>query len=97
MYGLISQMLVVPGQREALIDILMQGTRYMPGCLNYIISKDAADEHTIWITEVWDSRESHQASLRLPTVQEAITTAKPMIAGFGQRIETEPVGGQDLN
>ena len=96
MYGLIAQMLAAPGKRDELIDILLQGTHNMPGCLSYIISKDTSDENALWITEVWDSQESHQASLGLPSVQEAISKGKPMIAGFGQRIETQPVGGQGL-
>lgn len=45
----------------------------------------------IWITEVWDSPELHRASLALPSVQAAIAKARPMITGFGERFETEPV------
>lgn len=93
MYGLISQMLAKPGQRDELIRILLEGTEKMPGCLSYIISKDLEDDNALWISEVWESRESHQASLSLPEVQDAITRGRPLIAGFGTRIETEPVGG----
>ena len=45
------------------------------------------------ITEVWDSAELHHASLALPGVQQAIARARPHITGFGERFETEPVGG----
>ena len=48
------------------------------------------------MTEAWDSRQSHQASLQLPAVQQAIARARPHITGFGERFETEPVGGQCL-
>jgi quinol monooxygenase YgiN len=50
----------------------------------------------LWITEVWDSRDSHAASLQLPAVQAAIAKGRPMIAGFGQRFETVPLGGAGL-
>jgi quinol monooxygenase YgiN len=40
---------------------------------------------------VWDSQELHRASLALPSVQAAIAKARPMITGFGERFETEPV------
>ena len=96
MYGLIGKMLAVPGQRDALIDVLLDGTNRMPGCLSYIIASDPADANVIWITEVWDTRASHAASLSLPAVQEAIAKGRPLIAGFGDRFETEPVGGWGL-
>lgn len=96
MYGLIGKMLATPGQREALIEILASGLTEMPGCLSYIVARDPQDEDGIWITEVWDSQASHEASLSLPAVQEAIAKGRPLIAGFGQRIETEPVGGYGL-
>lgn len=96
MYGLIGKMKAVPGQRDALLTILQEGTRNMPGCLSYILALDSSDPDAIWITEVWDSKESHQASLSLPSVRDAITRGRPMIAGFGERFETVPVSGQGL-
>jgi len=96
MYGLIGKMKTAPGQRDALIAILLEGTGSMPGCLSYIIAQDPADPDAIWITEVWDSCESHKASLSLPAVRNAIARGKPLIAGFGERFETTPVGGHGL-
>lgn len=96
MYGLIGKIKAQPGQRGALIAILLEGTAGMPGCLSYVIAEDASDPQAIWITEVWDSQASHQASLGLPAVQEAIGRGKPLMAGFGERFETKPVGGEGL-
>jgi len=96
MYGLIGKMTTVPGKRDELIAILLDGLRDMPGCSSYIVAKDPADENAIWVTEVWDSQESHQASLSLPSVQEAIGKGKPLIAGFAERFVTAPVGGHGL-
>jgi quinol monooxygenase YgiN len=93
MYGLIGKMLVTPGQRDAVVAALLEGSQSMPGCLSYVVAHDVSDPDAIWITEVWDSKESHHASLSLPSVQEAIGRARPMIAGFGGRFETVPVGG----
>jgi quinol monooxygenase YgiN len=96
MYGLIGKMTAVAGQRDALIAILLEGTADMPGCLSYVIAKDPADASAIWISEVWDSQDSHKASLSLASVKQAIARGKPLIAGFGERIVTEPVGGHGL-
>lgn len=95
MYGLIGKMTAVDGQRDALLAILLE-LDAMPGCLSYIIAKDPRDAQSIWITEVWDDQESHAASLNIPAVREAITRAKPLIAAFGDRVTTEPVGGYGL-
>lgn len=96
MYGLIGKMKAQPGQRDALIALMLEGTTTMPGCLSYIVARDAADADTIWVTEVWDSAESHTASLTLPDVQATIAQAMPLIAGFEPGAETEPVGGVGL-
>jgi len=96
MYGLIGKMRTQPGQRDALIAILLAGTGSMPGCLSYIVAKDPADADGIWITEVWNSLERHKASLALPSVKEAIGKGRPLIAGFDHQIPTEPVGGIGL-
>lgn len=96
MYGLIGKMNATPGQRDALIAILLEGLRGMPGCLSYIVARDPTDSDAIWITEAWDSKESHSASLSLSSVQHAISVGKPLIAGFGERFETVPVGGEGL-
>ncbi len=97
MYGLIGKITAATGQREALIAILIDGVGGMPGCLSYVVARDAADDDALWVTEVWESRESHQASLSLPSVQDAIARGRPLIVGFGERFETEPVGGHGLN
>ncbi len=68
----------------------------MPGCLSYVVAIDPADADAIWITEVWDSEANHKASLGLPAVQAAIARARPLIAGFGERFITTPVGGVGL-
>ena len=96
MYGLIGKMKIVPGQRDALVAILLEGLRGMPGCLSYIVAHDPLNPDAIWVTEAWDSSESHKASLTLASVQQAIARGRPLIAGFGERFETVPVGGQGL-
>lgn len=93
MYGLIGKIKATKGQRDVLVAILLNGVTDMPGCLSYVVAQDPTDEDAIWITEVWDSKESHRASLALPSVQQAIARGKSFIAGFGERFETQPVGG----
>ena len=96
MYGLIGKMVAVEGKREDLIKILVDGTAKMPGCISYVVARDTKDLEGIWVTEVWDSKESHANSLKLEEVKDAIAKGKPLIKSFDVYHETEPVGGHGL-
>lgn len=96
MYGLIGKMTATPGNRDALAAILLEGTTAMPGCLSYVVAQDPANADAIWITEVWDTEANHKGSLSLPAVQAAIAKARPLIAGFSDRVVTAPIGGVGL-
>lgn len=96
MYGLIGKMKAAPGKRDELVAILLEPHEGMPGCLSYIVATDPGDADAVWITEVWDSKENHAASLQIPHVKDQIGRAMPIIAGFGEHFETEPLGGVGL-
>ena len=95
LYGQVGKMTVKPGQREALIGILLGGTRSMPGCISYVVAKDAKDADVLWITELWTDKASHDASLSLPAVQDAIRQGRSLIAAI-DGAATMPVGGIGL-
>lgn len=97
MYGVIGSFKAQSGQRGALLAILLENAGAMPGCLSYVVAEDPEEPDTIWVTEVWDSADSHRSSLDLAAVQDAITRARPLLAGFGPRTETRPVGGHGLS
>ena len=97
MYGMIGKMTVTPGKRAEVVSLLLQAVKEMPGCLSYVVAQDSADENGIWITEVWDSKDSHDASLSLPEVKKSIAAARPMIAGFSNQVITTPIGGYGLS
>lgn len=92
MHGLIGRMRAHPGKRDELAAILLENSA-MPGCISYIVAHDPSDPDAVWVTEVWQSEASHKASLSMPSVIDAISRGKPLIADFDQYIETVPVGG----
>jgi len=96
MYGLIGKIIAAPGKRDELAKILIAGVAGMPGCLSYVVAKDSSDDNSLWITEVWESQTMHQASLKLESVQNAIAKGRPLISGFGERFETQPLGGSGM-
>ncbi len=99
MFGLIGSLKAHPGQRDALLDLLLKAANLVPemeGCYLYVISKATDDPDTVWITEAWRSREDHAASLSNAAVRDIITAARPLIAGMGDGFEIIPVGGKGL-
>jgi quinol monooxygenase YgiN len=96
MYGLIGKMTAQAGKRDELVKILLDGVAGMPGCLSYIVANDPTDPNLIWITEAWESKHAHGASLTLPSVKDAITKGRPLIAAMSAVAETLPVGGHRL-
>ncbi|ASD26231.1 putative quinol monooxygenase [Brevundimonas diminuta] len=98
MFGLISKLAAKEGQRDVLITLIMQGADVMPGCISYVVAMDADNANEIWITEVWDSAESHAASLQLPSVAASIQQAMPLIDMTAESLQkkTTPVGGRGV-
>jgi quinol monooxygenase YgiN len=92
MYGLIVKLTSVPGRRDELI-VRMGGddSHSIPGCLSFIVAEDAVDENVLWITEVWESQASHEASLEAPPIKETLTDAYTLISGFEKVATTRPV------
>jgi quinol monooxygenase YgiN len=80
-----------------MIGILKESAAGIPGCLSYVVAKDSADENGLWVTEVWDSITSHDASLTLPPVKNALLRAKPLISSFNKVAVTSPVWGVGLS
>ena len=97
MYGEIGKIIAVSGKRDEVIENILNDIGNMPGCLSYIVAKDVSNGDAIWISEVWDSRASHDASLALPSVKDAIAKNLPLIAGMGDSTSTIPVGGHGLS
>jgi quinol monooxygenase YgiN len=97
MWGMIAKITTTPGKRDEMIRVLQESAANIPGCLSYIVAKDAADESVLWVTEAWDSQASHDASLSLPAVKNAIPQAKSIVAGFERVATTTPVWGVGLS
>ena len=96
MYGLVVKLTAVPNKRDEMIAILKESAAAMPGCLSYVLAKDSADENVVWVTEVWESAASHDASLSLPSVKNAMPRVKPLLSNFERIAVTTPVWGVGL-
>ncbi|MFJ6196888.1 putative quinol monooxygenase [Micromonospora sp. NPDC092111] len=82
-YGYIGSMKTRPGHRDDVVAILLGGVDGLreAGCQLYVVGVSDTDDVTIWVSEVWQSREHHDASLRLPETRAAIGRAMPLLTG----------------
>ncbi len=80
------------GHRDELADILLQASQLVStvkGCKLYVIGKDENDKNAVYVTEIWESKEDHDNSLKAEGVRELIMKAMPLIDG-------QPTKGQEL-
>ncbi len=89
----------VPGKGAELSEIMNQASETvssMKGCELYIVQQSLANENEVLITEVWSSKEDHQASLSNEKVRALITRAKPIIASMEGK-PAKVIGSHGIN
>lgn len=98
MYGYHGTMKAKQGSRDAVVDILLSGADGLraAGCQLYVVLVSEAEPDTLWVNEVWLSKDHHDASLRLPETRAAIAAAMPMLTGDFTGQELTVVGGLGL-
>lgn len=80
------------GQRDELANILLEASKLVStvkGCKLYVIGKDENDTNSVYVTEIWDSKDDHDNSLKVESIRELIMKAMPMLDG-------QPTKGQEL-
>ena len=95
LYGYVGTMRTQPGRRDEVVEILLRdvGGLRAAGCHAYVVSVLAEDDDLVHVTEVWDSKEHHDASLELPATKAAIAEAMPMLTREFSSQELGVVGG----
>lgn len=80
------------GHRDELAAILIQASELVStakGCRLYVIGRDENDTNSVYVTEIWDTKEDHDNSLKVEGVRELIAKAMPILDG-------QPTKGQQL-
>lgn len=97
-YGLHGKLKAKPGKGDELSSLLMEDLKNgMPGCHIYLVAKDSENPDHIWVTEVWDSKEDHDNSLKLESVRATIAKAMPLLDGMPEKgTVTQVLGGLGL-
>jgi quinol monooxygenase YgiN len=82
-YGLIACFTTKPGQRDVVVAQLTAAGRELSafGCRQYIVGAACVDEVTVWVSEVWESKQHHDDSLRHDATLRAISQTMPLLTG----------------
>jgi quinol monooxygenase YgiN len=99
-YGLYGKLQAQAGKGKELGEILLKAAKLMEsakGCILYIVNKQAGEPDGIYVMEVWDSKEDHDNSLKVPGVRELIMQAMPILDGKPEGTTLEVLGGKGLS
>ena len=98
LYGMFGKLTARSGQRDALVDILLENAHAMAdvGARVYIVNTGPAEPDAVWVYEVWDGKQAHDDSLKLDSVRSAIQRAVPLLAAPPESIELVPIAGAGL-
>ncbi|TCS93214.1 putative quinol monooxygenase [Hazenella coriacea] len=98
-FGLFGKLIAKEGERDTLVEILLEAARSMEtldNCEIYLVNVSHDDPNSVFVYEIWSNESAHQASLSLESTQTLIQRAKPIIAGM-ERINTlVPRGGKGI-
>jgi quinol monooxygenase YgiN len=99
MYAMTGKLTAQAGKRTALVEILLRASdvvSHFPECGAYIVNEDVADETCVWVFEIWNDKESHDASLKDERVRSLIAEAMPFIGGAPSSAELRVAGGHGI-
>lgn len=99
-YGLHNKLTAKEGNAEQLAAILIQASELVskaPGCQLYSVATDPTLPNTVWVSEIWDTKDDHGNSLKMDGVMPLITQAMPLLAAMPEKgQELEVLGGHGV-
>lgn len=100
MYAMTGKLTAQAGKRDAVVEILLRASgvvAQLGGCRAYIVNEDVADETCVWVFEIWDNKDAHDASLKDERVRSFIAEALPLMGGAPSGAELRVAGGHGIN
>jgi quinol monooxygenase YgiN len=85
-YASVGTLTARPGRRDDVVAILLRPGAGLGdiGCLSYEVGINDEHPDTVFVSELWESKQHHDASLELDAVRAAIAEAMPLLTGeFG--------------
>jgi quinol monooxygenase YgiN len=91
-----AKVIAKPGERERLLQLLLQASREpMPGCETYIVNVAPSEPNAVFVYEVWRNQADHDASLQIESVKALIGRARPLVESF-EGVKMDALEGRGL-
>ena len=90
------KMVARAGKGEELAELMLavaEAQEADPGCLLYLINRQAGDPDTLWVTELWRSQADLDASIEGLKGNEQVAEVRALVADGGM-IELDLLGGK---
>jgi len=95
-YAMFGKLTAHPGKRGELASLMLESGETlegMEGCIYYILHEAEDEPDVLWVTELWESKEAHAASLKDEKVLAVIQRCRHLIAG-AEAVKVRPIGGK---
>ena len=97
MFALFGKLTATSGQRDELLEILLEAADALSGVDGarlYLVHAATDDADGVFVYELWDSFDAHRASLDVEAVRSAISRAMPLLVGPpSDQLTLTPAGG----
>ena len=100
MYAMTGKLVTQNGKRSELVEILKKAAVLVgeiPACRLYIVHEDIANETHVWVYELWDDKQAHDASLSVEQIRNLIMQARPLLVAAPDGAELRMVGGYGVD
>jgi quinol monooxygenase YgiN len=98
-YALLNKLTAKSGQRERVVEILLESGKLFdgnPNCFLYLVSESTQEPDVIWVVDLWATQEDHAEALKAPELRPFVERAIPLLEGMPQQIALRPAGGKGL-
>lgn len=95
-FGMQAVLIAAEGKGDELANFMLEASQAvskMDGCILYLVQQSLTDNSKVLITELWDNKESHAASLTNETIRVIIMKAKPIIIIGMEHNPAKYIGG----
>jgi quinol monooxygenase YgiN len=97
-FGMQAVLIAAEGRGDELAHFMLEASETvskMDGCILYLVQQSLTDNSKILVTELWDNKKSHAASLTNEAVRVIIMKAKPIIIGMDHN-PAKYIGGHGI-
>jgi len=97
-FGMQAVLIAAEGKGDELANFMLEASETvskMDGCILYLVQQSLTDSSKVLVTELWDNKESHAASLTNEAVRAIIMKAKPIIIGMDHN-PAKYIGGHGI-